>query len=272
MSRWLLIACCFSLALFASEAKATGDTFITLASTTSTRDSGLFAAILPHFTKASGITVRVVAVGTGQAIRIAKNGDADVLLVHHRKSEDAFIEDGYGVKRFDVMSNDFVILGPKADPAAIAAMPDVVEALQKIAAAKAPFLSRGDDSGTNKKERALWRQGGIDTAKASGGWYRETGAGMGATLNTAVAMNGYTMSDRGTWLAFRNRGDTKVLVQGDKRLLNPYGVMLVNPKRHPHTKAAAGQKFIDWLISDEGQAAIAGFKINGEQLFRANPK
>ncbi len=259
----------FALALLAGEAKA-ADEFITLASTTSTRDSGLFDAILPLFTKSNGIGVRVVAVGTGQAIRLAKAGDADVLFVHHRKSEDAFVAEGFGVKRYDVMYNDFVVVGPKADPSKISGIKDVVEAFAKIANSKSPFLSRGDDSGTNKKERYLWKQGGLDTAKASGSWYRETGSGMGATLNTASAMGGYSMSDRGTWLAFLNRGDLKVLVEGDKRLLNPYGIILVNPKRHPHTKVKAGQKLIDWLVSKEGQDAIAAFKINGEQLFRPN--
>ncbi len=272
MIRYLLLVLPLFLALFASEANAAENNFITVASTTSTRDSGLFDTILPLFTKLSGIEVRVVAVGTGQAIKLAKNGDADVLFVHHRKSEDAFIAEGFGVERFDVMYNDFVVLGPASDPAGIAAIKDVVEAFKSIAATKSPFLSRGDDSGTNKKERALWKQGGIDTATVSGTWYRETGAGMGATLNTAAATDSYSMADRGTWLAFNNRGSLKVLVEGDTRLLNPYGVMLVNPKRHPHTKAEAGQKFIDWLISPTGQAAIAGFKINGEPLFKANAK
>lgn len=262
---WAFLA----LALFVPNANA-GDKFITLASTTSTRDSGLFDSILPLFTKSSGIDVRVVAVGTGQAIKLAKNGDADVLFVHHRKSEDAFVAEGYGVKRYDVMYNDFVVVGPKADPAGIAGEKDVVKAFGKIAIKKSPFLSRGDDSGTNKKERGLWKQGGVDTKKVSGSWYRETGSGMGATLNTASAMNGYSMSDRGTWLAFQNRGDLVVLVEGDKRLLNPYGVILVDQKRHRHVKTQAGQRLIDWLVSDTGQNAIAGFKINGEQLFRPN--
>lgn len=266
--RWAL----FLLALFAPDAKAADDNFITLASTTSTRDSGLFDSILPIFTKDSGIEVRVVAVGTGQAIKLAKNGDADVLFVHHRKSEDAFVADGFGVKRYDVMYNDFVVIGPKDDPAGIAGIKDVVEAFKTIALKKHPFLSRGDDSGTNKKERGLWKQGGLDTAKVSGSWYRETGSGMGATLNTASAMNGYSMSDRGTWLAFQNRGDLKVLVEGDTRLLNPYGVILVDPKRHHHVKVEAAQKLIDWLVSPTGQNAIAAFKINGEQLFRPNAK
>jgi tungstate transport system substrate-binding protein len=267
-SFWALM----SMALLIPTVEAAGDNFITLASTTSTRDSGLFDSILPMFTKASSIDVRVVAVGTGQAIKLAKNGDADVLFVHHRKSEDAFVAEGFGVKRYDVMYNDFVVIGPKSDPASIAGMKDVAKAFGKIASMKQAFLSRGDDSGTNKKERGLWKQSGIDTAKVSGSWYRETGSGMGATLNTASAMNGYSMSDRGTWLAFQNRGDLRVLVEGDQRLLNPYGVILVNPKRHPHVKTKAGQKLIDWLVSAQGQTAIAAFKINGEQLFRPNAK
>ena len=244
--------------------------YITLASTTSTRDTGLLSSILPIFTKDSGIKVRVIAVGTGQAIKIAKNGDADVLLVHHRKSENSFVASGFGVKRYDVMYNDFVVVGPAKDPAAIVGMEDVVKAFGKIAHNKSIFLSRGDDSGTNKKEFSLWLAGGIDTTKASGSWYRETGSGMGATLNMASAMNGYSLSDRGTWLAFKNKGKLKVLVEGDKRLLNPYGVILVNPKLHPHVKATGGKKLIDWLISKEGQSAITDFKINGEQLFNSN--
>jgi len=244
--------------------------YITLASTTSTRDTGLLNTILPIFTKGSAVQVRVVSLGTGQAIKLAKNGDADVLLVHHQKSEHAFIAEGFGVKRYEVMYNDFVVVGPANDPAAIAGMKDVVKAFSKIAHKKLAFLSRGDDSGTNKKEHSLWLAGGIDTTKASGSWYRETGSGMGATLNMASAMNGYSLADRGTWLAFKNRAKMKVLVEGDTRLLNPYGVILVNPKRHPHVKAVAGQKLIDWLISEEGQSAIATFKINGEQLFKGS--
>ena len=244
--------------------------FITLASTTSTRDSGLFDKILPLFTKASGVQVRVVAVGTGQAIKLAKNGDADVLLVHHRKSEDAFVAQGYGVKRYRVMYNDFVVVGPGEDPAAITGMKNAAKSLAKIAHTNSAFVSRGDDSGTNKKERGLWLAAGVDTNSASGTWYRETGSGMGATLNSASAMNGYCLADRGTWLAFKNRGQLKVLVEGDTRLLNPYGVILVNPKRHPHVKAAAGQKLIDWLISEEGQRAIDGYTIGGEQLFKGS--
>jgi tungstate transport system substrate-binding protein len=255
-----------------SHSQAKSAEYITLASTTSTRDTGLLSSILPIFTKGSGIRVRVVAVGTGQAINIAKNGDADVLLVHDKKSEQSFVANGYGVKRFKVMHNDFVVVGPAKDPAAIAGMKDVVKAFGKIAHNKSIFLSRGDDSGTNKKEYGLWHAGGIDTTKASGDWYRETGSGMGATLNMASAMNGYSLADRGTWLAFKNRKKLKILVEGDTRLLNPYGVILVNPKRHPHVKAAAGKKLIDWLISKEGQSAISAFKINGEQLFKGSLK
>jgi tungstate transport system substrate-binding protein len=252
--------------------QAISEEYITLASTTSTRDTGLLSSILPIFTKGSGIKVRVVAVGTGQAIIIAKNGDADVLLVHDKKSEQSFVANGYGVKRYDVMYNDFVVVGPVKDPAAIAEMKDVVEAFGKIAHNKSLFLSRGDDSGTNKKEHSLWQAGGIDIAKASVGWYRETGSGMGATLNIASAMNGYSLADRGTWLAFKNKGKLRVLVEGDTRLLNPYGVILVNPKRHPHVKAAAGKKLIDWLVSKEGQSAIKAFNINGKQLFKSSFK
>jgi len=260
----------FTLIGLSLPGNANSAEYITLASTTSTRDSGLFDDILPLFTKASGLQVRVVAVGTGQAIKLAKNGDADVLFVHHRKSEDAFVAAGYGVTRYDVMYNDFVVVGPANDPASITGIKDVVKAFTKIAQSNAAFVSRGDDSGTNKKERSLWRAAGVDTGRVSGTWYRETGSGMGATLNTASAMNGYALADRGTWLAFKNRGRLKVLVEGDSRLLNPYGAILVNPKHHPHVKAAAGQKLIDWLISKAGQRAIENFKIGGEQLFRGS--
>ena len=253
-----------------TPAAGAAERFITVASTTSTKNSGLFDHILPLFEKKTGIQVRVVAVGTGQAIRLARNGDADVLLVHHRPSEEAFVADGFGVRRYAVMYNDFVIAGPMSDPARIAGMTDAAAALKKIAGARAPFVSRGDDSGTHKKELALWRAAGVDTARASGTWYRETGSGMGATLNTASAMQGYALADRGTWLSFRNRAGMRVLVEGDERLFNPYGVILVNPKRHPHVKADLGQAFIAWLISTEGQAAIGAFRINGEVLFKPN--
>ena len=248
---------------------------ITLASTTSTENSGLFADLLPRFTEATGIVVRVVAVGTGQALRIARNGDADVLLVHHRPSEEAFVAEGYGVRRHDVMYNDFVLVGPRADPAALRGLGDAAAALARVAAARAPFASRGDDSGTHKKELGLWAAAGLDPAGldpagASGAWYRETGSGMGATLNAAAAMGAHALSDRATWLAFRNKGDLEVLVEGDKRLFNPYGVMLVNPARHPHVHAREGQAFIDWLISKQGQAAIAAYRLDGRQLFFPN--
>ena len=251
-------------------AASAAEKFITVASTTSTQNSGLFDYILPLFKKKTGIEVRVVAVGTGQAIRLARNGDADILLVHHRPSEEKFVAEGFGVKRFDVMYNDFVIAGPKDDPAKIAGMTDAVAALKKIAAARVPFVSRGDDSGTHKKELGLWRAAGVDVKKASGTWYRETGSGMGATLNTASAMQGYALADRGTWLSFKNRAGLRIQVQGDKRLFNPYGVILVNPKKHPYVKAALGREFIAWLISPEGQAAIGTFKVNGQVLFKPN--
>ena len=265
---WLL-----SAALLAASFPLTAgaaERFITVASTTSTKNSGLFDHIVPLFEKKTAIQVRVVAVGTGQAIRLARNGDADVLFVHHRPSEEKFVADGFGVQRFGVMYNDFVIAGPKDDPARIAGMRDAAKALKKIAGARAPFVSRGDDSGTHKNELALWRAAGVDTARASGTWYRETGSGMGATLNTASAMQGYALADRGTWLSFKNRAGLRVLVEGDTRLFNPYGVILVNPKRHPHVKADLGQAFIDWLIGAEGQAAIGAFRINGEVLFKPN--
>jgi tungstate transport system substrate-binding protein len=255
------------LSWFAAGPLAASDRFITVASTTSTENSGLFAHILPQFQRETGIAVRVVAVGTGQAMTIAERGDADVLFVHHRPSEDKFVADGFGVGRRDVMYNDFLIVGPAADPARIQNVADVTAALAKIAAANAIFISRGDDSGTHKLERTLWSTAGVDVSAASGSWYREAGASMGGTLNIASAVDGYTLSDRGTWLSFRNRGSLTVLLEGDQRLRNPYGVILVNPARHPHVKAADGQAFIEWLTSPRGQAAIADFKIDGETLF-----
>ena len=251
---------------------AAADRAIVLASTTSTEVSGLFAHILPPFEAETGIAVRVVAVGTGQALKLAQNGDADVLLVHHRPSEEAFVAEGYGVERFDVMYNDFVLVGPGADPAGIKGLAGAAEALARIAASHAPFASRGDDSGTHKAERALWQAAGVDPAAASGGWYRELGQGMGATLNAAQAMDAYTLSDRATWLAFENKGALEILVEGDPALFNQYGVILVNPARHPHVDAAGGQAFIDWLLSPAGQGAIAGFHISGAQLFFPNAK
>jgi len=246
--------------------------FITVASTTSTQNSGLFKELLPKFTAATGIDVHVVAVGTGQAIKLASNGDADVLLVHYKPAEEKFIAAGNGVKRFDLMYNDFVLVGPTTDPAGVADTSDIVRALQKVAAAKATFCSRGDDSGTHKKERALWKAAGIDPTGASGGWYRETGSGMGATLNTAAGMNAYALTDRGTWLNFANRGNLRVVVQNDPQLYNQYGVTLVNPAKFPHVKKAEGQKFVDWLLSPAGQKAIADYRIGGEQAFFPNAK
>lgn len=241
--------------------------FITVASTTSTQNSGLFGDILPKFTAKTGVEVRVIAVGTGQAIRQAERGDADVLFVHHRKSEEKFVAEGFGVKRYDVMMNDFVLVGPNPDPAGVKAAKKIGDALNAIAAAKAPFVSRGDDSGTHKRELGLWKSAGVDPKAASGAWYRESGSGMGATLNTAQGMGAYALSDRGTWISFKNKDGMDIVHQGSANLANPYGVILVNPERHAHVKAKQGQMFIDWLVSAEGQAAIADFKLNGEQLF-----
>ena len=247
------------------------DRFITVASTTSTEQSGLFAHLLPAFEKASGIKVRVIAQGTGQALATGQRGDADVLFVHNRVAEEKFVADGYGVKRLEVMYNDFIVIGPKSDPAK-AAGKDILEGLKKIAAARAPFVSRGDKSGTHAAELRYWKAAGIDIDKAKGPWYRDTGSGMGPALNTAASMNAYILADRGTWLNFKNRADLGILVEGDSRLFNQYGVILVNPAKHPHVKQADGQKFIDWLVSVEGQQAIAGYKIGGEQLFFPNAK
>lgn len=244
--------------------------YIIVASTTSTEQSGLFGHLLPAFTKESGIEVRVVAVGTGQALKIGERGDCDVVFVHDRPAELKFVADGFGVERHEVMYNDFVLVGPAADPAKVAGGHDIVAAFRKIAAAKAPFVSRGDDSGTDKAEKRIWKDAGIDVKAASGTWYRDTGSGMGPTLNTAAAMDGYTLSDRGTWLSFQNRRELRIVVGGDKRLFNQYGVMLVNPARHPAVKQALGRRFIDWLISPEGQHTIASYKINGQQLFFPN--
>jgi tungstate transport system substrate-binding protein len=264
----LALLCVLTLA--SAVAMADEKPFITVASTTSTEQSGLFGHLLPAFSKATGIEVHIVAVGTGQALKIGERGDADVEFVHDTPSELAFVAAGYGVGRREVMYNDFVLIGPKSDPARIAGNADIVAALKAIAAAKAPFASRGDDSGTDKEEKRLWQAAGIDIKAASGQWYKETGSGMGPTLNTAAAMEAYTLSDRGTWLNFRNRGDLAITVAGDKRLFNQYGVMLVNPAKHPTVKAALGQRFIDWLTSPTGQQTIAAYKIGGEQLFFPN--
>jgi tungstate transport system substrate-binding protein len=214
----------------------------------------------------------VVAVGTGQAIKLAENGDADVLFVHHTPSEQQFVAEGHGVARYDVMYNDFVIIGPQSDPAGIKGMDDASAALKKIAEKQVPFASRGDDSGTHKKELSLWQDAGVDVDEASGSWYRETGSGMGATLNTASGMDAYVLSDRATWLSFGNKGNLEILVEGDPQLFNQYGIILVNPEKHPHVKAEAGQKFIDWVLSEEGQQLIGDYKINGQQAFFPNAK
>ena len=244
--------------------------FIVVASTTSTEQSGLFGHLLPILEKDTGINVRVVALGTGQALDMARRGDADVAFVHDTAAEEKFVGEGYGVKRFPVMYNDFVLIGPRSDPARIAGGKDILSALAKIQAALAPFASRGDKSGTHAAELRYWKDAGVDLDAKKGAWYRDTGSGMGPTLNTASSMSAYVLADRGTWLSFKNRGDLTLLVEGDKRLFNQYGVMLVNPARHPHVKAALGQQFIDWLVSPRGQEAIAGFKIGGEQLFFPN--
>ncbi|HEX2567141.1 MAG TPA: extracellular solute-binding protein [Burkholderiales bacterium] len=246
--------------------------FITVSSTTSTEQSGLFKYLLPLFEKKTGIQVRVVAVGTGQALDIGRRGDADVVFVHAKPLEEKFLAEGQGVRRYDVMYNDFVLIGPRSDPAKVAGTKDIVAAFQKIKAAQAPFVSRGDRSGTHFAELQLWKDAGIDIAKDKGPWYRDTGQGMGPALNSAAAMNAYILSDRGTWLSFKNRADLVIVVEGDKRLFNQYGIMLVNPEKHPDVKKEWGQQFVDWIISPEGQRAIAGYKINGEQLFFPNAK
>ena len=257
----------FGLSVSAGPA---ADEFIVVQSTTSTRNSGLFDHLLPAFREKTGIEVRVVAVGTGQAIRNAANGDGDVLFVHARSAEEQFVADGDGVARFDVMYNDFVIVAPPSDPADVAGMSDAVAALVKIAGTEAPFASRGDDSGTHKAELRLWQEAGIDVKAASGGWYRETGSGMGATLNTGTGMGAYVMTDRATWIAFGNKGDYRIAVEGDPKLFNQYGIILVNPDRHPRVRADPGRQFIDWILSGEGQAAIASYQVDGRQLFFPN--
>jgi tungstate transport system substrate-binding protein len=246
---------------------AAADRFITVASTTSTQDSGLFEYLLPIFKAKSGIDVHVIAQGTGQALDTARRGDADVVFVHAPAAEKEFVAAGEGVKRYEVMYNDFVLVGPADDPAAVKGSETAASALAKIAGAKIAFASRGDDSGTNKKELDLWRAAGIDPA---GDWYKETGSGMGPTLNTASQLPAYTLADRATWVSFKNKGPLAILVEGDKALFNQYGVILVNPERHPHVKVDDGQAFIDWLVSEEGQQAIAGYRLEGQQLFTPN--
>jgi len=272
LSRAFAIAAGLVQVLSTAHDAAATDRFIVLQSTTSTDNSGLLKFLLPKFKKISGIDVRVVSVGTGQAIKNAMRGDGDVLLVHAKPAEEKFVAGGFGVKRYDVMYNDFILVGPKSDPASIKDMPDVIAAMQKIAATKATFASRGDDSGTHKAELRLWKHASIDIAKASGNWYRATGSGMGATLNTAVGLNAYVLTDRATWVAFQNKADQQLLVQNHPRLRNQYGVILVNPKKHPSVKAKDGQAFIDWLIGSDGQIAISAFMVHGQQLFFPNSK
>ena len=267
VARRMFVAALLALSAFGAAAQ---ERFIVVASTTSTEQSGLFGYILPIFAKETGIQVRVVALGTGQALDLARRGDADVAFVHARAAEEKFIAEGHGVKRYPVMYNDFVLIGPKSDPAKIAGGKDILAALKKIETTQAPFVSRGDKSGTHMAELDLWKAAGIELDKAKGPWYRDTGQGMGPALNTASSMNAYVLADRGTWLAFKNRGDLAILVEGDQRLFNQYGVILVDPDKHPNVKKDLGQTFINWLVSPAGQKAIADYKIDGEQLFFPN--
>ena len=269
-NRRTLIAAVTAAAVLSGAPVSAQDKSIVVASTTSTQDSGLFDYLLPIFTKKTGIAVKVVAQGTGQALDTARRGDADVVFVHAKAQEEKFLAEGQGVKRFPVMYNDFVLIGPKSDPAKIKGMKDVAKAFQTIKEKQASFISRGDRSGTHSAELKLWKDAGIDIEKDKGPWYKAIGQGMGAALNTAGAGNAYVLSDRGTWIHFRNKGDLQILVEGDKRMFNQYGVMLVSPQKHPNVKKEYGQQFIDWLVSPEGQKAIANYKINGEQLFYPN--
>ena len=264
--RSLLALALAASAAFALPAHAQ-DKSIVVASTTSTEQSGLFGHILPTFTKKTGIAVKVVALGTGQALDVGRRGDADVVFVHDRAAEDKFVTEGFGVDRRDVMYNDFVLIGPKSDPAKVAGGKDVAAALKAVAAAKAPFVSRGDKSGTHAAELRYFKDAGVDPNEGKGTWYRETGSGMGPALNTASSMNAYILADRGTWLSFKNRGELGIVVEGDRKMFNPYGVILVNPAKHAHVKQVEGRAFMDWLVSAEGQAAIASYKVGGEQLF-----
>ncbi len=267
---WLALGC--GLLAVAGVQPAMAQTpFIVMASTTSTEQSGLFAHLLPAFKAASGIEVRVVALGTGQALDMGRRGDADVLFVHDQAAEEKFVADGFSTRRWPVMVNDFVLIGPKADPAGVKGQ-DIVAALAKLASSTQPLVSRGDKSGTHAAELRYWQAAGVNLAGAKPAGYRECGCGMGPALNMAASLNAYVLADRGTWLAFKNRADLAVLVQGDQRLFNPYGVMAVNPARHPHVQAALAQRFVDWLVSAPGQAAIAAYKVGGEQLFFPNAR
>lgn len=266
---------CFVLCacvLGAPATMAADASFIVLQSTTSTRNSGLFDYLLPLYQAQSGVEIRAVAVGTGQALKNARNGDGDVLLVHAKAAEEEFVAAGFGIERFDLMYNDFVVVGPAADPAGVNGSRDAVAALRAIADAGATFASRGDDSGTHKKELALWQAAGVDPTGASGTWYRETGSGMGATLNVATGTKAYCLTDRATWISFANQGDFRIHVEGDPQLFNQYGVIVVNPKVHPRVKVAEAQAFVDWLLGEAGQTAIAAFSVDGKQLFYPNAK
>ena len=267
LRRRLILAFVAASATLVALPSTAQDKSIVVASTTSTEQSGLFGYLLPAFTKKTGIAVKVVAVGTGQALDIGRRGDADVVFVHDRPAEDTFVAEGAGIDRRDVMYNDFVLVGPKSNLAMVIGTKDITSALRAIANAKVPFVSRGDKSGTHAAELRFFKDAGVDPTTGRGGWYRETGSGMGPALNTASSMDAYILADRGSWLSFKNRGNLGIVVEGDKRLFNPYGVMLVNPARHPHVKVAEGKAFMDWLVSKEGQDTIAGFKIEGQQLF-----
>jgi len=269
--RRTLLAALAALFLSALPALAE-DKFIVVASTTSTEQSGLFRHLLPVFQKKTGIEVKVVALGTGQALDTGRRGDADVVFVHDKAAEEKFVAEGYGVERKEVMYNDFILVGPKDDPAKVAGGKDIIEALKKVEAAKAPFVSRGDKSGTHAAELRFWKAAGIDLEQAKGPWYRDSGSGMGPALNTAASMNAYILADRGTWLSFKNRMGLTIEVEGDQRLFNQYGVILVNPAKFPNVKKELGQQFIDWLVSPEGQQTIADYKIDGQQLFFPNAK
>ena len=271
ITRRLFCSALAAIGMLAAAASQAGERFITVASTTSTEQSGLFGHLLPLFAKASGIKVRVVALGTGQALDMARRGDADVVFVHDKAAEEKVVAEGFGVRRQEVMYNDFIVVGPRADPAG-ALGHDILEGLRRIAATKSPFVSRGDKSGTHAAELRYWQGAGVDLDARTGAWYRDTGSGMGPALNTAASMNAYILADRGTWLSFKNRGDLGIIVEGDTRLFNQYGVILVNPTKHPHVKRSDGQKFIDWVVSVDGQKAIADYRIGGEQLFVPNAR
>lgn len=270
MIRRLLFSLALVLPISALAQDKSQDQSIVVASTTSTQDSGLFGYLLPLFTARTGIPVKVVALGTGQALDMGRRGEADVVLVHAKSAEEPFVAEGFGVRRYPVMYNDFILVGPRNDPAGISKTKDIVEALRSIKKQGAPFVSRGDRSGTHTAERKLWQEAGVDIDKEKGSWYKSTGQGMGATLNEASAAHAYVLTDRGTWLSLKDRGDLAILLQGDERLFNQYSVILVNPAKHPHVKKEAGQKFIDWLISPEGQAAIKDYRVDGQPLFVPN--